>query len=132
MADLDEKFSSQAIKIVGADSAGVETNYAKTLPTGKLQTANITNDGGIQGVLTVGTSAVEAKIGGSPLTDRVSLTVYNDSDALIYFGFDNTVTTATGTPIFKKQLVAFDVGPDTSVYLIAGAASKDARITESA
>lgn len=132
MADLTGVEAAQSVKIMGSESDGTEQTPVSSNSNGKLLSADISNNGGVHGVLTVGTSAVEAKVGGSVLSDRVNLTAYNDSNIIIYWGYDNTVTTSTGTPIHKKQMISWEVGPNTSVYLIAGSASNNTRITENA
>lgn len=85
---------------------------------------------GTQGALTVGTSAIEAKVGGARLTARSSLTVWNNSLVNIYWGYTSGVTTSTGTPIPPSKPVSWDIGDNQPVYLIAGTASNNTRITE--
>lgn len=98
-----------------------------------LKTADILNSGtGVEGSLTVGTSATEAKVGANKLTNRKLLTVHNNSSATIYWGFTSSVTTSTGTPIFKDQVVSWSVGDSQTIYLIAGSAGNNTRVTEGA
>src|SRR5690242_1981302 len=59
MADLSEQQSSQAIKITGADSSGVETNYVGADASGNLNT--VVNNGS-------GGSAVNIQDGGNSIT----------------------------------------------------------------
>lgn len=80
------------------------------------------------GTLSVGTSAVEAKVGGSRFAKRQALVIYNLSNDIIYRGKSN-VTTTTGIPIFKDQVVTLPAG-DVAVYLIAGSASNTVVIEE--
>lgn len=95
--------------------------------------ADILNAGtGVQGALTVGTSAVEVKVGGSRLEGRKSVTVQNESNSIIYWGYTSGVTTASGTPIQKKQFMSWAVGDNQTIYLIAGSAGNNTRITEGA
>ena len=132
MADLSDIQAAQSVKIIGSDSLGSETTPVSSNGNGKLNTAEISNNGGTQGSLTVGTTSVELKVGGSALTDRISATAYNDGSQIVYWGYTSGVTISTGTPIFKKQLVQWSVGPGTSIYLISDTAGQDVRITESA
>lgn len=132
MADLNETQAAQAVKIIGSSSSGIENTPVTASSNGELQISDISNNGGVHGSLTVGTSAVEAKVGGSALANRKTLTIFNNSNADIYFGYSNTVTTAIGTPIFKSQFAEFEVGPSTTVWLIAGTAGNNTRITENA
>jgi hypothetical protein len=132
MADLNQLESSQTIKIAGANSSGVENNFVNASSNGDLKTANVSNNGGVQAALNVGTSAVEVKVGASPYTERKSVTVFNNSNNTIYWGYTNAVTTSSGTPIFKNQQVEWAVGTGTSIWLIAGSAGNNTRITENA
>lgn len=100
--------------------------------SGLLGVAAIANGGGTQAALTVGTSAVELKVGGSALTNRVNATCYNNSLVPIYWGYTSGVTTSTGTPIAPGQPWSWDCGPSTTIYLIAGTSSNNTRITEAA
>lgn len=94
--------------------------------------ADIINAGGNQGTLTVGTTAVEAKVGASRLEDRKALTVFNDSNTTIYWGYTSSVTTSTGTPIFKNQMFVWSVGDGQPIYLIADSSGNNIRVTEGA
>lgn len=132
MADLNEVQAAQSVKIIGASSSGAENTPVTASNNGELQISDISNNGGVHGAITVGTSAVQAMVGGSPLANRKTLTVFNNSNADIYFGYSNTVTTSTGTPIFKNQFAEFDAGPSTNIWLIAGTAGNNIRVTENA
>lgn len=78
-------------------------------------------------VISVGTSAVEVKIGASRNPTRQRILIYNDSSSLIYYGPSGVTVSGSnrGIPIFKKQIVVIPAG-DIGVYLIAGSASNDA------
>lgn len=132
MADLNITESSQAVSIVGANSSGTETNAVNATSNGELLSADISNNGGVQAALNVGLTAVELKVGGSPLANRKSASLFNNASNTVYWGYTNAVTTSTGTPIFKNQLVTWSVGPNTSIYIIAGSTTNDTRITENA
>lgn len=123
------------ILIVGSDDA-TKTGFKRALkskPDGSLNVVDFLDAGtGVEGFITVGTSAIEAKVGGSPLAGRRSLTVYNGGTALLYWGYTPGVTIASGTPIFKKQQAVWTVGPNQSVYLISSVAGNNIRVTEGA
>ena len=93
---------------------------------------DIINGGGVEGFITVGLTSVVARVGGSNLTNRVSLTVHNNGAQTIFWGYNSGVTITTGTPIFKGQMVFFSVGVLTNIYLISGTAAQNVRITEGA
>lgn len=86
--------------------------------------------GGLYGNLSVGTSAVEVKVGGSKLTGRRLVTIF-PVDRDMWWGYSNAVTTSTGTPVFKSQFLVFDADDTATIYLVTDAASKNARISES-
>lgn len=106
------------------------TNEDATYGLDQGSVADIINTSGVQGFLTVSTSAVEAIVSVSRLTNRKLLTIHNDGPTTIYWGYTNTVTTATGTPIFKNQLATWDIGDGLGVWLIAGTAGNTVRVTE--
>jgi hypothetical protein len=134
MADLSELNSSGATRVVGADSSGTEIGFVKSSLNGDLSTSDTLQGPGVQGVISVGTSAVELKVGGSALAYRKLATVYNDSSNIIYWGYTSGVTTSTGTPLEKKQLASWNISDNTNatIFLIAGSASNNVRATESA
>lgn len=102
----------------------------KTYYDDQSAVADILSQGGVQATLTVGTSAVEVKVGGSPLEGRKEVTLFNNSNSILYWGYTNGVTTSTGTPIFKKQFITWTVSNTQPIYVIAGSASNNTRITE--
>jgi len=115
------------IKITdGTDTALVTTNS-------DLKVSDGLRNGGVYGALTLttGNTAYEAKVGGSRLSNRKSLTITALDD--MYWGYNNGVTTSNGTPLYKNQSISFAVDPDSTfqVWVVASANSKTARITES-
>lgn len=129
MADLSETESSQTVKVVGSSSAGAESTYVAVSSTQDARVSDAIHTGGVQAALSVSTTAIELKVGGSRLTNRKLVTAL--SDGTIWWGYTNAVTTATGTPIYKDQYVIWAADDTTSIYLIASAGTKDVRITES-
>jgi len=82
-----------------------------------------------QGLVTVGTTEVEAKVGGTRRDGRQMLRVYNKSNNIVYFG-PTGVTTTTGEPIEKKQWVNIPASDSLALFLIAGSASNDVIVSE--
>lgn len=109
----------------GTTVVGVSTNS-------ELRSSDTVNNGGVNGAITVGTSAVEAKVGALKLTNRKLLTIFHNGSGNLYWGYSNAVTTANGTQIFKNTMLALPVGDGTSVWLISSSAGQDVRITEGA
>ena len=84
----------------------------------------------LTGTVSVSTTAVEAKVGATPLTARESLLVYNPGPRIIYYG-PVGVTTGTGFPLAVGQTLQLSVGDTVSVFLITTSGSTvDARIQE--
>lgn len=88
------------------------------------------NSTGVNGPITVSTTAVEAKVGGARLAGRKLLTILNNGSLDIYYGYSAGVTVANGTPIAKNQLATFNIGDALGVYLVAASGSHNVRITE--
>ena len=91
--------------------------------------SDVLEDGYVAGTVTVTTSAIEAKVGGSTLEGRETLRIYNNSNNTMYFG-PSGVTIATGEPLLKKQWVEINVGSNIGVFLILESGSGEARIQE--
>lgn len=79
--------------------------------------------------LSVGTSAVEVKVGASPLSRR-KLIIMQPKDNGIYWGYSNAVTISNGIQTYKDQIISLEIGPDISVWVIADGAGKSVRIQE--
>lgn len=150
MADLSDIQAAGVTKIVGSDSSGVEQTPVQSTSNGALH-SNLRNNAGTEvgtvltpitvhkGIRTGGVHAnvsvptantpVEVKVGGSRLSNRRTVTIVPDAD--MFWGYSNTVTTSSGTPIYKNQFMSFDVADDTvQIWIICGSASKNMRVTE--
>jgi hypothetical protein len=132
MADLTDIQSSQSVKLVGSSSSGAEQTFVAATNNGELSIADISNNGGVNGSVSVSTSAVEAKVSGTALTNRKNLTLFNNSSNTVYWGYSSSVSTSNGTPLFKNQYVSFSIGENTAIWLIAASGSNDIRVTENA
>lgn len=134
MSDLSELQATLPVKIVGADLTGLETLPISGSINGDLGVSDGLSSGGVYGnlVLTTANTALEAKVGATRLSGRKNLTVM-PIDAVIYWGLNSSVTTSTGTPIFKNQFYSFSLdATDSSVaiFLVSTTAGADVRITE--
>jgi len=132
MTDLTDLQAAQTIKIVGSDSTGTETNAVNSSANGELKTTDILDNSGVNGAISVGTSAVEAKVGVSILANRKELIIFHNGTGRLYYGLSNAVTTANGIEIFKKSIWSDKVGPNTHIWLISDTAGQDIRIVEKA
>lgn len=82
------------------------------------------------GAVTVTGTASELKVGASRLSERVVVTM-QPLDGAIYFGFSNSVTSSTGTKVFKGQYFSLEAGESEQVWLVADPGeSVDVRISE--
>jgi hypothetical protein len=130
MGDLPTKKRTEPTRLVGADpSTGDETNFQGVTANNDAMVVDKVNTDGVEAELTVGTTAVPIRVGGSNLANRKVVTA-QPKDNQIYWGWTSSVTTTTGTRIFKNQFVQWKVGATKDVYLIANAAGKNVSITE--
>lgn len=152
MSDLTDLQAAITTKIAGSGISGTETNFVNADANGNMfinlrdgsgnETGTIANElnvsdslntsNGNQGALTVGTTAVLVAVSGTNLVNRKNATLYNNSTVVMYWGYTNAVTISTGTPIVPSQMAFWDAGPAANIYIIAGTAGNNARITEGA
>lgn len=88
---------------------------------------------GVYGPLAVPVTAVEVKVGATRLSDRRIVTLYNNSgNRTMYWGFDSSVTSTTGTPIAPDELVTWEPDPfrDIQIWVVSEQGTNNARITE--
>ena len=124
MADLDFLESSSPVQITGDDeSFAADVGERKELSTSNTIRQNLTS-----GALTVGTTAVEIKVGGTRLANRKSVFLFNNSNKTMYWG-DSGVTTTTGIPIARGESVTIAI-EDVAVFVITDQAGRDARVVE--
>lgn len=83
----------------------------------------------VYGVLNVTTTAVEVKVGASVHTDRKVITI-QPIDGEVYFGYDSSVTSSTGTKIFRGQVYPLEVGELLPVWIVSASGTVNTRITE--
>jgi hypothetical protein len=131
MADLSVVDRADFVKLVGSDPIGGETTPIKSSLNGDIATSDIADNSGVDGSLSVGTTALAARVGGANLANR-KLLIIQAIGGVIYWGFSASVTTATGKRIEKGATTFLPFGPNTTVYLIAAGAGNDTRIGEAA
>jgi hypothetical protein len=90
--------------------------------------SDVMQDGYVSGPVTVSTSAIEAKVGGSRLTNREALTITNQGPGSIWFG-PAGVTTSTGDELKKDQSVSLPIG-DIGVFMIKNSGSATVIVQE--
>lgn len=94
--------------------------------------SGITSQGLYSALIVPSANAVEVKVGASPLVDRKIVMLSNTSgNRTFYWGFNNSVTTATGLPIYRDTEKTWSITSAVSIWVIAdGGAANDARIAE--
>lgn len=129
MSDLTDLQASQTVKIAGANpSTGVEDNFAQVDVNGQIFTKDVINGATQFQAISVTSSAVEAKGAATRLVNR-KVVVVTPTNGTVYWGTTTSVTTITGTPIFKNQMVSISFTDNAPVYLVS-AGTVDVRIIE--
>lgn len=94
----------------------------------QLETVDILNVSTQYRAQSVTTTAAEALGGATILANRKMIHI-TPTNGIIYWAYNSSVTTTTGTPIFPNNTLMLAVGSSNHVYLIAGATT-DSRIAE--
>ena len=81
---------------------------------------------GAIGTITATTTASAAIAGGTALADRKGMEILNNSANVVYWGYTDAVTTATGMPINPGISKNFEFKPSvaTAIYVIAASDSE--------
>ena len=120
-------FVTNAMRI--ADAGGDTVNVS---PNNDLQVADISNTSAVYGNKTVTTSAAAVRVGGSNLANRKVITILNNGNKTIYWGFDASVTTSNGTPLVAAQQGTWNIGAAITIFMISSSGSQDVRVAEMA
>ena len=113
MADLSELDASLSTKLVGATPTGTETGYVSSTANGELVTTDIMDTSAVQAVLSVSTTAVAARVGGSNLSERKMLVIQCQTSGITY-GF------SSGSQPFNLPngtTVTLSLGPNVTIWL---------------
>jgi len=79
--------------------------------------SDVSNDSYVSGSVNVTSSAVEAKVGGSRLAGRETITITNKGAKTVYYG-PSGVTSASGDVLYKDQYVSLNIGDNTGVFVV--------------
>lgn len=112
MGDLNSLQASDTIKIAGASSNGNETNFVNSTPSGDLQTVDIMNTAALSGVISLTTTPVPLRIGGSNLVNRKYIILEALSSAIVW-GFSET---SQPFNVFKNQFIMIPCGSNITIY----------------
>lgn len=113
MSNLTELQSTLPVKIAGASSSGNETSFVNSTLNGEIKSADFLNAAVSQLLLSVGTTAIEIKVGASPLVNRKSVQIQAQGTNLVY-GYSvgsQIFTIANGTTI------SLSVGENVRVWI---------------
>jgi hypothetical protein len=83
----------------------------------------------VYGALSVTTTPVELKVGASPVSERKVIS-FQPTDGVVYYGYDSSVSSTTGTKIFSHQLIIIEASEQLAVYLVSETGTVNVRITE--
>lgn len=120
--------ANQATEIASLSSIDTKT---PALVSGHQPVQATLTTGAVFGRISVGTSAVELRIGASPLANRrnIFFTVLDAQDC--YFGPGSGVTTANGLPAFRNQNFSIDADATSRYYVICSTISHNVALQES-
>ena len=107
MADISDINSALPIKVIGSDATGAEQTPVQSSPNGELLINNTNNNGGVQGAISVSTTAVAARVGGSNLANRQTLTIYNNGTQTLFWGVLHLFQMQYLTKQIQKGLSSF-------------------------
>lgn len=85
---------------------------------------------GVYDNISVTDTPSEVKVGASVLVERKIVTI-QPTDGVVYFGYDNSVSSTNGTKIYKNQIMFLEAGDLLPVWIVAETGETvDVRITE--
>lgn len=87
------------------------------------------NETGTYGAKSFNTTPALAAVAASNLANR-TLLVVTPTNGTVYWGFDSSVSAASGQPINRLDQAIFSVGPSVSIFLIASSGTVNVRLSE--
>lgn len=126
MADLNSLQAAETVKIAGTNSSGIETGFVAASSNGDLKTADVVNTSAVQATLTITTSAVQAKVGGSALSERKMLIIQCKTNGIVY-GYSSS---SQPFDLPKGTTLVLPCGPNITVWLRKTSGSGDVAVAE--
>lgn len=126
MADLTELTSSVTVKIVGSNSSGVEQTPVNSTTLGDLNVIEVMNNSAVAASISVSTTAVEMKVGGTTLANR-KMIILEAQAAGYTWGFTNILqpfTLPNGSP------VSFQLGPNITIWVKKASGTSTVSVAE--
>ena len=85
---------------------------------------------GVYGTLSVTDTPQEVKKDATALDERKVITI-QPSDGVVWYGYNNSVSSSTGTKIHKNQWIQIEASESLPVWIVADTGETvDVRITE--
>lgn len=126
MADLIDILAAQSVKIIGANSTGVETTPVNSSVNGDLNTTNIANTSGVAAAIAVSTTAVEMKVGATTLANRKLLLIQAQAA-----GYSWGLTSGSQPFDFPNgTILSFAFGPNISVWVKKASGTSNIAVAE--
>lgn len=104
-------------------TTNVEVDSGSKAMKVKLEKSGLGAKTWVHGPLTVTTSPVQVKVGGSQLTNCNGILIYNDGNQIVYLGSSSSVTTANGGYLNPGDFRKIDRSPDGTLACWAVVAS---------
>ena len=90
--------------------------------------SDVLEDVMVQGVVTIGTTQTEIRVGGSIEPEREVVRIYNSSNSTIFVG-PSGVTTTTGEPLRRRQSMEMPIGTQ-SLFAVVASGTADVIVWE--
>lgn len=117
-----DTFSRRALHVLVGNSSG------EPIPVTGVISGSGSITSFIYGPISVTSTPSEAKVGASTYSGRKLITI-QPTDGKVWWGADASVSPATGTTIFKNQMISFDFSDTAKIYLVSQG-TVDVRISE--
>lgn len=125
MADLTGVESSQSVKLVGQNTAGVEQTPVNSTTLGDLTVADVPNQTGLNAILNLTTTAIEGKVGANALTNRKYIEMQGLTTN-VKWGYDSSCP----FDLFKNQFFSLPMGENCKIYFKASTGTAEVAFGE--
>lgn len=125
MADISDIDAAQSVKLVGSSSDGTEQTPVNSTDLGQIKTSDTIDQQGEDTVLSLTTTAVIARVGGSNKTNR-SYVFLQALDNNVKWGFD----TNCRFDAFRNQIITIPASSSCDIYVKADSGTPDVVVGE--
>jgi len=123
--DVSDIQAAQSVKVIGSDATGLETTPVGSTTLGDIKAADVPNQQGVSGTLSLTVTAQIGKIGASVLSNRK----YVEMQALttnVKWGYDANCP----FDLFKNQFFALPMGAGCNIYFKAATGTAQVAFAE--